>query len=84
MLAGQLGGNLRETHDGQAVTDLAEMRGRAMSLLMLAVVGLLPFSIAFAGILAQIGLPVLFVASGALVIAAAAGGFVSGRLHAVE
>jgi MFS family permease len=61
-----------------------EMRGRAMSLLMLAVVGLLPFSIAFAGILAQIGLPVLFVASGALVIAAAAGGFVSGRLHAVE
>jgi len=61
-----------------------EMRGRALSLLMLAVVGLLPLSIAFAGVLAQISLYVLFLASAGLVVAAAAGGLVSGRLTAVE
>jgi MFS family permease len=61
-----------------------EMRGRALSVLMLAVLGLLPLSLAFAGVLAQIGLPVLFLTSAGIVIVAVAAGFVSGRLHAVQ
>jgi hypothetical protein len=61
-----------------------EMRGRALSVLSLAVLGLMPLSLAFAGVLAQIGLPVLFLTSGGIVIVAVAAGFLSGRLHAVQ
>jgi MFS family permease len=61
-----------------------EMRGRALSVLSLAVLGLMPLSLAFAGVLAQIGLPVLFLTSGGIVIVAVAAGFASGRLHAVQ
>jgi len=60
------------------------MRGRALSLLMLAVVGLLPFSLALAGILAQISLATLFLASAGLVAVAVIGGLASGRLYAVQ
>jgi MFS family permease len=61
-----------------------EMRGRALSVLSLAVLGLMPLSLAFAGVLALIGLPVLFLTSAGIVIVAVAVGFFSGRLHAVQ
>jgi MFS family permease len=61
-----------------------DMRGRALSVLSLAALGLMPLSLAFAGVLAQIGLPVLFLTSTGIVLAAVAAGFLSGRLHAVQ
>ena len=46
-----------------------EVRGRVMSVLMLALVGLMPVSLAAAGVLVAWSLPGLFLVSGALVIA---------------
>ncbi|HID06961.1 MAG TPA: hypothetical protein EYP10_07405 [Armatimonadetes bacterium] len=45
-----------------------EMLGRIMSMVMLASMGLLPISQAMAGVVISTSLPVLFVASGGLII----------------
>jgi hypothetical protein len=47
----------------------SDMRGRAMSVLMLASAGVMPFSYALAGWLADINLTLMFNAAGAIIVA---------------
>jgi len=58
--------------------------GRVMSIFMFAIFGLLPFSYAVAGTLAQTNLSLMFVGSGALVLAATVVAAVNQQIRAIE
>ncbi len=58
--------------------------GRVMSVMMFGAVGLIPISYAAAGALAQLGLLLMFVASGALVLAVALFAAISSGLETIE
>lgn len=62
----------------------ASMMGRVMSLLMVTTVGLSPLSLAISGAIAQFSIPLVFLASGALMLAAAAGGAMSRTVREAE
>jgi len=67
----------------QARVDRA-LLGRAVSVLMFAAVGLLPVSFALAGVLVQVSLPLLFVASGLLVLTVAIVAGATSGLRSIE
>ena len=58
--------------------------GRSVSVLLFAAVGLLPVSFAMAGVLVQVSLPLLFVASGALVLTVAMVAGATSGLKSIE
>ena len=62
----------------------AQIRGRVMSVLMLATLGLMPVSLALAGWLAAWSLPGLFVVSGTALLATAAGAAAVRQVRAIE
>lgn len=61
-----------------------EMRGRVMGLVMLASFGLAPISLAVAGLLVDIAATAMFLAAGAIVVAAVGVGLLSGATHRLD
>jgi hypothetical protein len=55
------------------------LMGRLVGILNLATVGMVPFSLAAAGALAQVSVPVMFAASGALMLGAGLLALLTGR-----